>query len=235
LATYRETTIQTIDKREHHIGKTGGAMPLPTKKEIESLPAFTKERPMKILVSACLAGELCGVDGTSNGDAYWIKRLISLPNVKAVTFCPEHFSFGTPRNLPDIHGGNGFDVLDGKARVITDKGEDWTSGFLTAAREMLNLAKNNRIDLAILMDMSAACGSQVISDGCRVTPDRKYQKGPGVGAALLMRNGFRVVSQRDYRTLEHVHYKLDPSHPVAENTLDHHETDWYRTYFSVKE
>ncbi len=46
-------------------------------------------------------------------------------NVKAVTFCPEDYSFGTPRSLPDIHGGNGFDVLDGKARVLTDKGEDW--------------------------------------------------------------------------------------------------------------
>lgn len=209
-------------------------MPLPTRNEIASLPLYSKKRPMKILVSACLAGDLCGVDGTSNGDAHWIKKLISLPNVKAVRFCPEHFSFGTPRSLPDIHGGNGFDVLDGKARVMTDKGEDWTEGFISAAGEMLKIAKKEEIDLAVLMDMSAACGSQVISDGCRLTADRKYQKGPGVCAALLMRNNVRVVSQRGFRTLEYIHHRLDPSHQVDESKIDHHEIEWYRSYFGER-
>ncbi len=156
---------------------------------------------------------------------------MSLPNVRAVKFCPEHFSFGTPRDLPDIHGGNGFDVLDGKARVLSHKGEDMTRGMLLAANEMLRIAKEEKVDLAILMDMSAACGSQVISDGYRLAAERKYQKGPGVASALLMRNGITVISQRDFRTIEFLFKKLDPSHDIDPQAIDHHENDWYRKYF----
>jgi len=205
---------------------------LPTKEEIQKFPTCTVENPLRILVSACLAGTLCGVDGSSNGDAYWIKKLIALPNAKTTLFCPEEFSFGTPRNLPDIHGGDGFDVLDGKAKVLTDKGENWSEGMIAAAHEMLKLAQANRIDIAILMDMSAACGSQVISNGCRLNSERKYRKGPGVAAALLLRHGFKVVSQRDYRTLEYLHNKLDPLHPIDESVIDHHENAWYQSYFA---
>lgn len=208
-------------------------MHLPTREEIEGLPTFTPEHPIKILVSACLAGEMCGVDGTSYGEHPWIKKLITLPNVQAVRFCPEHFSFGTPRDLPDIHGGNGFDVLDGRARVLSDKGVDMTGGMIAAAQEMLRIAKGSSVDLAILMDMSAACGSQVISDGFRLIPDRKYQKGPGVAAALLLRNGIRVVSQRDFRTLEYLYRKLDPNHVVDPHAVDHHDTDWFQSYFNI--
>ena len=52
------------------------------------------------------------------------------------------------------------------------------------------------------MDISAACGSQVIYERSRTRPNKRYQKGPGVCAALLLRNGFKVISQRDWRTLE---------------------------------
>lgn len=204
---------------------------LPAISAIESFPPFTPEVPIRILVSACLAGDLCGVDGSSYGDAAWIKKLIRLPNVRAVKFCPEDFSFGTPRGTPDIHGGNGFDVLDGKAKVLNEKGEDWTAGMIAAAKEMAKLAKDNGVHLAILMDMSAACGSQVISDGCRLVADRKYQRGPGVCAALLIREGIPVVSQRDFRTLEILHHHLDRSHSVNTASVDHHETPWYREYF----
>jgi len=200
--------------------------------ELDRFPNYTEQNPLKVLVSACLAGDLCGVDGTSNGECSWILKLIRKNNVHAVKFCPEHFFMGTPRDLPDIHGGNGFDVLDGKARVLTDKGEDCTSGMVRAAHHMLEIARQEKIDLAILMDMSAACGSQVISDGCRLVPDRKYQKGPGVCAALLMREHIPVISQRDYRSLELLYKKLDTSHKLNPKAIDHHETDWYRSYFS---
>ncbi len=205
---------------------------LPTRDEIDALPEGSVESPLRVLVSACLGGRMCGVDGSSNGEYPWIRRLMALPNVKAVTFCPEDFSFGTPRSLPDIHGGNGFDVLDGKARVLTDQGEDWTEGMIRAAEAMLRMATENRVDIAVLMDISAACGSQVIYDGCRLVKDKKYQKGPGVAAALLLRNGFRVISQRDFRTLEYLYRRLDPNHLIDEQAVDHHETEWYQKYFA---
>ncbi|MBI2522397.1 MAG: DUF523 domain-containing protein [Bdellovibrio sp.] len=208
---------------------------IPSPKEIQAMPDFTPNHPMTVLVSACLTGEACGVDGTSYGEYPEVIKLINLPNVKQVKFCPEHFSFGTPRHMPDIHGGNGFDVLDGKARVITDKGEDWTEGFIKAAQEMLKIALTNQVDLAVLMNMSAACGTLFISDGCRMVPQeqRKYQKGPGVCAALLIRNGIKVLSQRDYKTLDLIFQKLNHQHTLTPALIDLHEIDWYLNYFKI--
>lgn len=210
-------------------------MHLPTPSAIRSWRTFSPQDPLRLLVSACLSGVRCGVDGTANGDYPWIRKLVALPNVKPVMFCPEDFVLGTPRALPDIHGGDGFAVLDGSARVLTDQGEDCTEKLLAAAQRMLRIAQENQIDLAVLMDMSAACGSQVISDGGRRVQVRKYRQGPGVAAALLMRGGFAVVSQRDFRTLEHLYHKLDAAHPIDPAARDHHETPWYLSYFGPPE
>jgi uncharacterized protein YbbK (DUF523 family) len=204
---------------------------LPTAHDFSRWSERTPKNPLRILVSGCLSGLKCGYDATSYGEYPHIIKLMSLPNVKATTFCPEEFSFGTPRDLPDIHGGMGFDVLDGKAKVITDKGEDWTQGMIAGAERMLQVARENEIDLAVLTDMSAACGTQVISNGNRLLPSRAYQIGYGVCAALLVRNGFKAVSQRDFKTLHSLFRALDPNTTSALDPKDHHETDWYRDYF----
>lgn len=205
-------------------------MHLPMREEILGWSDFTSTHPMRILFSGCLSGTLCGYDGTSYGDYPHIQRLIHLPNVQIVTFCPEDFAFGTPRDVCNIYGGDGFDVLDGRAKVKTDSGQDWTDPMIKAAQSMLEIAKANSIHLAILMDISAACGSQVIYDGPREM--KTYRKGAGVCAALLMKNGYTVVSQRDYKTLELVLSKLDKSHCIDDKARDHHETEWYKEYFS---
>jgi uncharacterized protein YbbK (DUF523 family) len=156
-------------------------------------------------------------------------RLLSLPNVRPVPFCPEDFAFGTPREIPDIHGGNGFDVLDGSARVVSSSGEDWTAPMLEAAAAMLALAHREHVGLALLMDISAACGSQVIYLGNR--SDGVYQAGQGVCTALLIRAGLPVVSQRDHRCIGRIIAKLDPSYESDTTARDHHETDWYLASF----
>lgn len=61
---------------------------------------------------------------------------------------------------------------------------------------MLEIAKRENIELAVMMDASAACGSQVIYDGNRFSENKIYQIGAGVSAAQLMRSGFKVISQR---------------------------------------
>jgi uncharacterized protein YbbK (DUF523 family) len=199
---------------------------LPSAEEIASWPQFTEERPLALLVSGCLLGQPCGVDGTSYGAPYThTDRLIGLPNVHVVGFCPEDLAFGTPRQTPDIHGGNGFDALDGRARVVSESGEDWTDGMLAAANAMVAVAHEHNVRLALLMDISAACGSQVIYDGPR--SHRTYQPGQGVCAALLIRHGIKVVSQRDHRTLDLLISRLDPTHVPRAHTQDHHETPWY--------
>lgn len=191
----------------------------------------TKENPLKILMSSCLSGITCGYDGTANGEYPSALKILKYDTAKIVKFCPEEFSFGSPREMCDIHGGDGFDVLDGKAKVLTDSGIDWSEGMITASEKMLELAKKENIELAVMMDVSAACGSQVIYDGNRFSPTKKYQIGAGVAAALLIRNGFKVISQRDFASLEILYSKLDPQYHLNNKALDHHEIDWYKNYF----
>ena len=163
------------------------------------------------------------------GDA--LGDLLSLPNLTATSFCPEQHSLGVPRGTPDIHGGDGNDVLDGRARVFDQGGNDLTTAMIDGANAMLEHARAERSELAILTDMSGACGSQVISDGCRFDQERHYRRGSGVAAALLARAGIPVCSQRDFRTLQMLRAHLDPSHSPDPDARDHHETDWYREYF----
>jgi uncharacterized protein YbbK (DUF523 family) len=201
---------------------------LPTEGAIARWPAFTPEHPMCVLASGCLAGRLCGVDGSSNGEHPAAAALLALPNVRAVDFCPEDFAFGTPRATPNIYGGDGHDVLDGRARVLTDRGDDGTAGMLRGAYRMLDVARTHAVHLALLMDVSAACGSQVIYDGPRHL--KVYRAGAGVAAALLIRSGVPVVSQRDFRTLGLLMKHLGHV-DLSGDTRDHHESDWYRSTF----
>jgi uncharacterized protein YbbK (DUF523 family) len=181
---------------------------------------------MRVLMSACLTGVQCGYDGSSYGAPFThLERLLDLPNVVSVRFCPEDVAFGTPRPIPDIEGGNGDDVLDGRARVVNEHGDDVTGAMLAAAHQMLELAQHERVHLAILMDISAACGSQVIYLGRR--SQRVYQAGRGVAAALIVRAGIAVVSQRDFKTLSRIVAHLDPTFRVDPGARDHHETPWY--------
>jgi uncharacterized protein YbbK (DUF523 family) len=86
------------------------------------------------------------------------------------------------------------DVLNGHAKVLTESGKDWTEGMIKASEKMLDIAITENVDIAIMMDTSAACGSQVIYDGNRFAENKMYQIGMGVCAAQLRRNGLLVIS-----------------------------------------
>ena len=115
--------------------------------------------------------------------------------------------------------------------MLSEFGEDWSEGIIRASEKMLDLARAEDVELAVLMDVSGACGSQVIYDGNRFGAEKVYQIGAGVCAAQLMRNGFKVISQRDFASLELLYAKLDPAHKINPEAIDHHETAWYRLYF----
>lgn len=99
-----------------------------------------------------------------------------------------------------------------------------------AAEAMVGVAIDHEVRLALLLDISAACGSQVIYLGPR--SEGIYQAGVGVCAALLIRNGVPVVSHRDLRTLGLVIAHVDRDVSLDGFDRDHHESDWYRTTFS---
>ncbi|OPG99233.1 hypothetical protein B2I21_06340, partial [Chryseobacterium mucoviscidosis] len=77
-----------------------------------------------ILVSSCLAGVECRYNG-SHSYVEKINKLVE--EKKAVMACPELLGgFQTPREPAEIIGGTGEDVLDGKAVIKTQSGNDVT-------------------------------------------------------------------------------------------------------------
>lgn len=143
-------------------------------------------------VSACMMGCECRYDGK----AAWIAEVERLVREgQAVPICPEQLGgLTTPRLPAEIQGGDGYDVLDGKARVIDQSGNDVTEEFLRGARQALKVAQLMGITEAILKERSPSCGSRFIYDG---TFSGQRKPGVGVTTALFRRNGIEVRSEDD--------------------------------------
>jgi len=45
--------------------------------------------------------------------------------------------------------------------------------------------------------------------------------------------GFEVISQRDFASLEILYSKIDDQHKLDSGKVDHHEIEWYKTYFNL--
>ncbi|ATD31018.1 DUF523 domain-containing protein [Macrococcoides bohemicum] len=146
-----------------------------------------------ILISSCLIGEYVRYDGGSQG----VTRLIELINEgKAIHACPELLGgLNVPREPAEIIGGDGFDVLDGKAKVLTVSDKDVTEAFLKGAEATLKILLAENVDTVILKANSPSCGNKQIYDG---TFSGIKKQGAGVTSALLERNGIKVMSEQDY-------------------------------------
>lgn len=145
-----------------------------------------------VLVSACLAGRACRYDGSSNQDDQ-VGRLVA--EGRAVLVCPEEDGgLGTPRPPAEIHGGDGHDVLAGRARVVTRDGRDVTRAYVTGAERALEAARRSGAGVAVLKARSPSCGKGCIYDGSFT---RAPRSGDGVTVALLEANGIEVVSEED--------------------------------------
>lgn len=200
---------------------------------IEGLRRPTTSEPWRILLSACMMGQRVGVDGTDYGMGTACPQWLKSARVQPFGFCPEAFAMGVPRTMPDIHGGDGFDVLDGAARVLDEHGRELTEETISGAEAMVEFATEYDVELAILTDISASCGTQVIFEGSRYEEPKTYQRGVGVAAALLIRDEIPVVSYRDLRTLESLRVKVEPNTSPDPDAIDHHETEWVRDYFEL--
>lgn len=143
-----------------------------------------------ILVSACLAGLPCRYNGSAKTDRECSKMVAG---GEAIVFCPEVASgLPTPRTPCEIVGGDGGDVLDGRAKVIDVNGRDCTEFFVLGAKKALEFVKINNINAAYLKSLSPSCGCGTIYDG---SFSGVKIEGDGVLAALLKRNGIEVVSR----------------------------------------
>lgn len=151
-------------------------------------------RPVeKYIVSACLAGLKVRYDGT---DKLSRKVRALVESGQAIICCPEQTGgLPTPRTPAEIFGGDGHDVLAGRAVVIDKYGHDVTAQFIKGAHECLEVARLFGATKAILKARSPSCGSGAIYDG---SFSGTIEAGDGVTTALLKENGIDVLTEEEF-------------------------------------
>ena len=137
----------------------------------------------KILLSACLAGENVRFDGKIKNVLPNINELYEKYDV--ILVCPEVMGgLPVPRPQSEIKVG----------RVMNIEGKDVTENFRKGAEETLRLAKEHKVEFAILKQSSPSCGSKTIYIG---NFEKIKIKGMGITAQLLSKNGIKVLSEDD--------------------------------------
>ena len=87
----------------------------------------------KVLVSRCLLGHRVRYDGGASGPYAQLAQWQAEGRV--IALCPEVAGgLPTPRAAAEIPGGQGVEVLAGKAAVITTEGEDVTEAFVSLGK-----------------------------------------------------------------------------------------------------
>ena len=135
------------------------------------------KQPVKAvyLVSSCLVGLVTRYDGVVKTNEACLK---TLSGAIWIPVCPEQLGgLPTPRPPADLAGGQGDQVLAGKARVLTSEGVDVTGKFVSGARQVLSIAEQLQVSGAFLKSGSPSCGAGSVL---------------GVTAALLQSRGIPV-------------------------------------------
>ena len=137
---------------------------------------------MRIMVSACLAGENCKYNGGNNRSE---KVLQLMEGNEVILVCPEQMGgLPTPRVPAEIKDG----IVTARDGRIVD------AEFRRGAEKCLEIAERERPDLIVLQPRSPSCGVKQRYDG---TFTGTLTDGPGVTTELLIKNGFRVIDAED--------------------------------------
>ncbi len=149
---------------------------------------------MNILVSACLLGVCCRYDGKCkpSPEVIRLKERFSL-----IPVCPECYG-GLP--IPREPG----EILDGQ--VFLRGGANVTEQYHRGAEAALHLAKLLSCDIAVLKEKSPSCGSGKIHNGLF---DGGLTDGDGITAALLKKNGIRVLGESEVAALADGAFDID--------------------------
>ena len=138
--------------------------------------SFFQNTPKPVyLVSACLIGLRTRYDAQVKPDP---ECLEILQDAQLIPVCPEQLGgLPTPRTPADLVGGDGYDVISGKARVVDRDGRDVTEAFLLGAHQVLEIARKLKVEAVLFKSKSPSCG---------LSPQ------VGVAAALLSLNHIKV-------------------------------------------
>ncbi|WP_286234095.1 DUF523 domain-containing protein [Thalassotalea sediminis] len=142
----------------------------------------------KILVSACLMGELVRYDG---GHQKLINEVIERwrHQGRIIQVCPEVAGGLSIPRLP-AERVNGL--------IIDTSGKNVTDAFVKGANQTLDICKKHGIKYALLKESSPSCGSNTIYDG---SFNGTKIPGQGVTAALLQQHGIEVFSEQTLMAL----------------------------------
>lgn len=139
---------------------------------------------MKIAVSACLLGELCRYDGSSQPCGF-VQALTE--SHELIPLCPEMAGgLSVPRNPCEIV------TSERVLRVHDAENNDFTVAYMSGAQAALTQLSEQGCKLAILKSKSPSCGSRFIYDGAF---SGTLVPGVGVTARLLREAGIRVVDE----------------------------------------
>ena len=137
---------------------------------------------MKIMVSACLAGENCKYNGGNNLNE---KVRTLMDGNEVITVCPEVLGgLPTPRVPSEIRNGT----------VISKDGRIVDPAFRAGAGKCLEIALELQPDLIVLQSRSPSCGVKQRYDGSFTGT---LINGSGVTAELLIKHGFHVIDAED--------------------------------------
>ena len=144
-----------------------------------------------ILVSACLAGEKCRYNAEHR--LHPVIAELSKKG-KIIAICPEVMGGLTiPRLACEITNADAQAVLDSKAKVLNLAGEDITEAVLRGCCKALDVAKKNKIKLAVLKDKSVCCAVEKMYDG---SFQSRLVNGKGILTLLLEHDGIKVVNSK---------------------------------------
>ncbi|MFT5727289.1 MAG: hypothetical protein ACI8PB_001424 [Desulforhopalus sp.] len=128
------------------------------------------------LISSCLLGLCTRYDGKIK---FYPETLKKLHDAILIPVCAEQLGgLSTPREAADLTNGDGNDVINAKAVVVTKSGNDVTAAFIQGAEQVLKIAQMQNVSTAILKARSPSCG---VSGNI------------GVTAALLQKHNIETI------------------------------------------
>lgn len=143
-----------------------------------------------VLVCTCLLDIACPYNGKP-AEKRLDTLVISNADYHLVPVCPEQMGgLPTPRKPAEITGGDGFDVLSGRALVRTGDGEDFTGCFVRGAQAVLKIARITHATGMVTQRRSPSCSCNGIYDG---TFSHTLIPGMGVCAALMHQNNLELI------------------------------------------
>lgn len=137
---------------------------------------------MKIIVSACLAGDNCKYNGGNNLNQ---KLMDFIQSHEMIKVCPEVLG-GLPIPRPSA------EIVDGQ--VMNTDGKNITKEFSLGAQKAYEIVKKENPDLIVLQSRSPSCGIKQIYDG---TFTGKKIPGQGLFAELCIKAGYTVLDIED--------------------------------------